>query len=104
MKRTIVAVAAALLALAPPVLAASITTTTPNGWCTVNPGLERSSVVCDYAGGFSPRYGRNVRVRVLLELRRHGSLRCAISDVYDPTIPTILQGRILETTTRCYSR
>ena len=96
---------AATLLTAVTALAGTVTTPTPLGsgnFCTVNPGLNRSSVVCDYAAGFSPRHGRDVRVRVLLYLKGRGQLSCAVTDVYDPEIPSIRDGRILRTETRCY--
>lgn len=103
MVRVTVRVLALLALVSAPALAGSIQTPLPgDGFCTVNSGLDRSTVVCDYAGGFSLRYGRDVRVRVLLMLKRRGQLECAVTDVYDPTIPTIRDGRILDTQTRCY--
>lgn len=77
-------------------LAATSVPLPDRGFCTTNPGLNRSSVVCDYA------LQGKLRVRVLLDLNARGNLRCSTVDVYDETIGSIRDGRIVSTETRCF--
>lgn len=94
-----------LLFLASPAWASTILFDTfRDGHCAVNPGLNGSSVVCDLLvqeEGPSPKRQES-RQRIIMLLGPRGGLKCVTIDLYDPSIPTIRDGRILETHSQCY--
>ena len=95
---------AALLALATPALAGTLLFDTyRDGHCAVNPGLNGSSVVCDHLVNEATTPRRlETRQRIIMLLGPRGGLKCVTIDLYDPAIPTIRDGRILETHSQCY--
>lgn len=72
-----------------------------DAFCTFNPGINRSTVVCDYSIDFVPRRDKNLRVRAYFTLGARGGVKCAVIDTYDPTL-TMREGRIISSVTRCF--
>lgn len=73
-----------------------------DSFCTVNPP-PLATVVCDYHADDIPKRGQvGLRVRVTMRLTVGGRLKCRTWDLYDPTIGSIRDGRIVATQTECY--